>query len=87
MTLQSSWNVCGLPRRDRLHAVSKTVAEGHRLDEEFDRIAEYYEPHLRGVVLVPGDSFPAELLQGLAGERSAKELGGSSRLSPLTPKA
>ncbi|MGA2702278.1 MAG: glycosyltransferase family 2 protein [Isosphaeraceae bacterium] len=32
----------------RLHAVSKTVAEGHRQDEEFDRIAEYYEPHLRG---------------------------------------
>ena len=24
----------------RLHAVSKTVAEGHRQDEEFDRIAE-----------------------------------------------
>jgi glycosyltransferase involved in cell wall biosynthesis len=33
----------------RLHAVSKTVAEGHRQLEEFDRIAEFYEPQLQGV--------------------------------------
>ena len=32
----------------RLHEVSKTVAEGHRQLEEFDRIAEFYEPQLRG---------------------------------------
>lgn len=32
----------------RLHPVSKTVAEGHRLIEEFDRIAEFYEPQLQG---------------------------------------
>lgn len=32
----------------RLHAVSKTVAEGHRQIEEFDRIAEHYESHLAG---------------------------------------
>lgn len=32
----------------RLHSVSKTVAEGHRMIEEFDRIAEQYEPHLTG---------------------------------------
>ena len=33
----------------RLHEVSKTVAEGHRQLEEFDRIAEFYEPQLHGV--------------------------------------
>ncbi len=33
----------------RLHEVSKTVAEGHRQLEEFDRIAEFYEPQLQGV--------------------------------------
>jgi glycosyltransferase involved in cell wall biosynthesis len=33
----------------RLHEVSKTVAEGHRLSEEFDQIAEFYEPQLQGV--------------------------------------
>jgi glycosyltransferase involved in cell wall biosynthesis len=32
----------------RLHEVSKTIAEGHRQTEEFDRIAEFYEPQLRG---------------------------------------
>lgn len=32
----------------RLHEVSKTVAEGHRLIEEFDQIAEFYEPQLEG---------------------------------------
>ena len=32
----------------RLHAVSKTVAEGHKQTEEFDRIAEHYESQLRG---------------------------------------
>jgi glycosyltransferase involved in cell wall biosynthesis len=32
----------------RLHQVSKTVAEGHRQIEEFDRIAEFYEPQLEG---------------------------------------
>jgi glycosyltransferase involved in cell wall biosynthesis len=32
----------------RLHEVSKTVAEGHRQLEEFDRIAEFYEPQLQG---------------------------------------
>jgi len=32
----------------RLHAASKTVAEGYRQDEEFDRSAEYYESQLRG---------------------------------------
>jgi glycosyltransferase involved in cell wall biosynthesis len=32
----------------RLHEVSKTVAEGHRLIEEFDEIAEFYEPKLQG---------------------------------------
>ena len=32
----------------RLHEVSKTVAEGHRQLEEFDRIAEFYEPQLEG---------------------------------------
>src|SRR5262245_42524698 len=30
----------------RLHEVSKTIAEGHRQLEEFDRIAEYYEEQL-----------------------------------------
>jgi glycosyltransferase involved in cell wall biosynthesis len=34
--------------RYRLHDVSKTVAEGHRQIEEFDRIAEYYESQLQG---------------------------------------
>lgn len=34
--------------RYRLHEVSKTVAEGHRQIEEFDRIAEFYEPQLQG---------------------------------------
>jgi glycosyltransferase involved in cell wall biosynthesis len=33
----------------RLHEVSKTIAEGHRQLEEFDRIAEFYEPQLKGV--------------------------------------
>ena len=33
----------------RLHAVSKTIAEGHRQIEEFDQIAEFYEPQLQGV--------------------------------------
>ena len=33
----------------RLHEVSKTIAEGHRLIEEFDQIAEFYEPQLQGV--------------------------------------
>lgn len=33
----------------RLHEVSKTVAEGHRQLEEFDRIAEFYESQLQGV--------------------------------------
>ncbi|HKU72904.1 MAG TPA: glycosyltransferase family 2 protein [Pyrinomonadaceae bacterium] len=32
----------------RLHEVSKTVAEGHRQLEEFDQIAEFYEPQLQG---------------------------------------
>lgn len=32
----------------RLHAVSKTVAEGHRQIEEFDRSAEVYESSLQG---------------------------------------
>ena len=32
----------------RLHEVSKTVAEGHRQVEEFDRIAEFYETKLEG---------------------------------------
>ncbi len=32
----------------RLHEVSKTVAEGHRQLEEFDRISEHYELQLRG---------------------------------------
>ncbi len=32
----------------RLHATSKTVAEGDRFNAEFDRIAEMYEPQLRG---------------------------------------
>ncbi len=32
----------------RLHEVSKTIAEGHRQLDEFDQIAEYYEPQLRG---------------------------------------
>jgi len=32
----------------RLHSVSKTVAEGDRMLEEFDQIAEYYEPRLEG---------------------------------------
>lgn len=32
----------------RLHAVSKTVAEGHRQLEEFDRSAEVYESSLQG---------------------------------------
>ena len=32
----------------RLHEVSKTVAEGHRQIEEFDQIAEHYEPQLHG---------------------------------------
>ena len=30
----------------RLHEVSKTIAEGHRQLEEFDQIAEFYEPQL-----------------------------------------
>jgi glycosyltransferase involved in cell wall biosynthesis len=33
----------------RLHEVSKTIAEGHRQLEEFDQIAEFYEPQLKGV--------------------------------------
>lgn len=32
----------------RLHEVSKTVAEGFRQIEEFDQIAEFYEPQLQG---------------------------------------
>lgn len=32
----------------RLHEVSKTIAEGHRQLEEFDQIAEHYEPQLKG---------------------------------------
>ena len=32
----------------RLHEVSKTIAEGHKQIEEFDRIAEFYEPRLQG---------------------------------------
>ncbi len=32
----------------RLHEVSKTIAEGHRQLEEFDKIAEFYEPQLNG---------------------------------------
>ena len=32
----------------RLHASSKTVAEGDLFDREFDQIAEIYEPKLRG---------------------------------------
>jgi glycosyltransferase involved in cell wall biosynthesis len=32
----------------RLHDVSKTVAEGHRQIDEFDRIAEHYEAQLQG---------------------------------------
>ena len=32
----------------RLHATSKTVAEGNLFDAEFDRIAEIYEPQLQG---------------------------------------
>jgi glycosyltransferase involved in cell wall biosynthesis len=32
----------------RLHPGSKTVAENHRQEEEFDAIAEHYEPLLRG---------------------------------------
>ena len=32
----------------RLHATSKTVAEGDRFNDEFDRIAEIYEPELKG---------------------------------------
>jgi glycosyltransferase involved in cell wall biosynthesis len=32
----------------RLHEVSKTIAEGHRQIEEFDQIAEFYEPQLQG---------------------------------------
>jgi glycosyltransferase involved in cell wall biosynthesis len=32
----------------RLHEVSKTIAEGHRQLEEFDRIAEFYETRLEG---------------------------------------
>jgi glycosyltransferase involved in cell wall biosynthesis len=32
----------------RLHEVSKTIAEGDRLIEEFDQIAEFYEPQLQG---------------------------------------
>jgi glycosyltransferase involved in cell wall biosynthesis len=34
--------------RYRLHEVSKTIAEGHRQLEEFDQIAEFYEPQLKG---------------------------------------
>ena len=33
----------------RLHEVSsKTIAEGHRQIEEFDQIAEFYEPQPQG---------------------------------------
>jgi glycosyltransferase involved in cell wall biosynthesis len=32
----------------RLHSLSKTIAENHRQLEEFDQIAEYYEPQLEG---------------------------------------
>lgn len=32
----------------RLHADSKTVAEGNLFDREFDQIAEIYEPQLKG---------------------------------------
>jgi glycosyltransferase involved in cell wall biosynthesis len=32
----------------RLHATSKTVAEGNLFDREFDQIAEIYEPQLQG---------------------------------------
>ncbi|MDT7540305.1 MAG: hypothetical protein QOE33_209 [Acidobacteriota bacterium] len=32
----------------RLHAVSKTVAEGHKQEAEFDRSAEFYESRLSG---------------------------------------
>lgn len=32
----------------RLHEASKTIAESHRMSEEFDRIAEFYEPQLQG---------------------------------------
>jgi glycosyltransferase involved in cell wall biosynthesis len=32
----------------RLHAVSKTVAEGHRQEAEFDLMAEHYEKSLQG---------------------------------------
>lgn len=32
----------------RLHSASKTVAEGHRQEQEFDQIAEQYESQLRG---------------------------------------
>ena len=35
-----------LPMARRLHDVSKTIAEGHRQLEEFDQIAEFYEPQL-----------------------------------------
>ena len=34
--------------RYRLHAVSKTVAEGHRQIEEFERSAKFYENRLHG---------------------------------------
>ena len=44
------WDYLPLPMAAyRLHEVSKTVAEGHRQIEEFDRIAEFYEPQLQGV--------------------------------------
>lgn len=32
----------------RLHAASKTVAEGHRQEQEFDLLAEHYGPQLKG---------------------------------------
>jgi len=32
----------------RLHPSSKTVAEGQRFDDEFDRLAEHYEPLVAG---------------------------------------
>jgi glycosyltransferase involved in cell wall biosynthesis len=32
----------------RLHTQSKTVRESRKFDEEFDRMAEYYEPRLKG---------------------------------------
>ena len=32
----------------RLHTASKTIAEGHHQEEEFDRIAEHYEDQLTG---------------------------------------